>query len=300
MSNYIGEISALGTVICWVICSIAFERAGKRIGSLALNLIRLLFAMVFISIYTYFARGFLLPTDAPMNAWIWLSLSGFVGFFIGDLCLFRAFVTIGSRISLLIYSLSPPISAILGYLVFGETMSRFAITGMFITIGAISLVVFKKEESKVTFSHPVQGVVMALLGTIGQASGVVISKLGMTLEDGSVYNAFASTQIRIISSTLAFTLLILLTKRWSYLVKGFKNRVAMGEIAIGSIFGPFIGVSLSLIAITYTSIGIASTITALLPVAIIIPQVVIYKERIHIREVAGAVLSVIGVSLLFI
>lgn len=300
MPNYIGEISAFGTVICWVVCSLAFERAGKRIGSMPLNLIRLLFAMVFISIYTYFTRGFILPTDATRNTWIWLSLSGFVGFFIGDLCLFRAFVTIGSRISLLIYSLSPPISAILGFLVFGETMSIFAVIGMFITIGAISLVVFKKEESKVKFSHPVQGVVMALVGTIGQASGVVISKLGMTLGDGSVYNAFASTQIRIISSIVAFTLLIILTKRWSFLIKGFKNRIAMGEIAIGSVFGPFIGVSLSLIAITYTSIGIAATITALLPVAIILPQVIIYKERIHLREIAGAFLSVIGVSLLFL
>lgn len=300
MSNYIGEISAFGTVICWVICSMAFERAGKRIGSMPLNLIRLLFAMVFISIYTYFTRGLVLPTDAPSHSWFWLSLSGIVGFFIGDLCLFRAFVTIGSRISLLIYSLAPPISAILGYIVFGETMSKFAITGMMLTIGAISLVVFKKNKSRVSFSHPVEGVIMALLGTIGQASGVVISKLGMTMADGSTYNAFASTQIRIISSMICFALLILLTGRWSFLVKGFKNRVAIGEIALGSVFGPFIGVSLSLIAITYTTIGIASTITALLPVAIIFPHVIIYKDRIQLREILGAVLSVVGVSLLFI
>lgn len=300
MSNYIGEISALGTVVCWVICSIAFERAGKRIGSMPLNLIRLIFALVLISIYTYITRGHILPTDATKEAWLWLSLSGIIGFFIGDLCLFKAFVTIGSRISLLIYSLAPPFSAILGYYVFSETMSVFAILGMCIIIGAICLVVFKKEAQKVSFSHPVKGVVFAFIGTLGQATGVVLSKIGMQLPGNTVYDPFASTQIRIISSMLCFSLLFLITRRWSYFFKSFKNKTAMGEIAIGSLFGPFIGVSLSLIAITYTSIGIASTITALLPVAIIFPHVLIYKEKVQLREIIGAIISVIGVSLLFI
>lgn len=300
MTNYIGEISAFGTVICWVICSIAFERAGKRIGSMPLNLIRLVFAMVFISIYTYFTRGLVFPADATRETWFWLALSGVIGFFIGDLCLFKAFVTIGSRISLLIYSLAPPFSAFLSFLIFSETMSFYAILGMLVTIGAICIVVFKKESEKVSFSHPVKGVVLALIGTICQATGIVLSKLGMQLPNGTNYDPFASTQIRIISSMICFTLLILLTGRFSRIVESFKNKKAIGEIAIGSVFGPFIGVSLSLVAITYTSIGIASTITALLPVAIIFPHVIIYKEKVKAREIVGAVVSVLGVSLLFI
>lgn len=300
MTDYYGQLAAFGTVICWVICSIAFERAGIRIGSMAVNLIRLLFAFILISIYTYFSRGYLFPFDATEEAWFWLSLSGIVGFFIGDLCLFRAFITIGSRVSLLIYSVSPLVSAALGFIIFKETMTTYAILGMFVTLFGITLVILKKDSDRVKFSHPVQGVVMALLGALGQSVGVVLSKLGMRLDNGATYDAFSSTQIRIISSTLCFVLLYIILGRVSSLKKAITNKKAMGEIAVGSFFGPFIGVTLSLIAITYTTLGIASTITALLPVAIIVPHVLIYKDKVSVREITGAIISVIGVSLLFI
>lgn len=300
MSSYIGELSAFGTVICWVICSIAFERAGRRIGSMPLNLIRLLIAFVMISLFTKITRGLFFPTDATKETWLWLSLSGVVGFFIGDLCLFRAFVTIGSRVSLLIYSLAPPVSAILGYFMFGESMSLYAVAGMIIIISGISIVLIRKDEKSVVMTHPVKGIILALIGTLAQATGVALSKLGMIANGGTEYNPFASTQIRIIASAICFTMLIVLSGRWSKVTVAFKNRTAMKEIAVGSFFGPFLGVSLSLIAITFTTLGIASTITALLPVAIIVPHVLLYKERISIREVTGAVISVLGVALLFI
>ncbi|WP_223111594.1 DMT family transporter [Thiospirochaeta perfilievii] len=300
MANYLGEISAFGTVFCWVICSIAFESAGKKIGSMPVNIIRLVMAFIFISIFTLFSRGLFFPVDATPKSWFWLSLSGVVGLFIGDLCLFRAFVLIGSRISLLIYSLAPPISALLGFFMFKETMSIYAIVGMFITIFGIGLVILKKDNKRYKFSHPLEGVLLAIIGAVGQAFGIGLSKLGMALESGGTYDPIASTQIRIISATVCFIILFFITKRWSYVFKSFKDLKAIGDVAIGSFFGPFIGVTLSLVAITYTSMGIASTITSILPVAIIVPHVFIYKTKIFKREVFGAIVAVFGVSLLFI
>lgn len=267
---------------------------------MSVNLIRLVFAFFLIAIYSWVTRGLPFPVDATKSGWFWLSLSGIVGFFIGDLCLFRAFVTIGSRISLLIYSISPPVSAILGYLIFNETMTPYAIVGMFITLLGISIVILKKNNDSFAFSHPVKGVILAILGALGQSIGVVISKLGMALPNGKYYDAFASTQIRIISSTICFVILFIFTKRLSFIKGAIKNKRAMGEVFFGSFFGPFLGVSLSLVAISNTTLGIASTITALLPVAIIVPHVVFYKEKATIKEVMGAVISVLGVSLLFI
>ncbi len=278
----------------------AFEKAGKKIGSMPVNLIRLIFAFILITIISLFSRGYLLPTDADANTWIWLSLSGVVGFFIGDLCLFRSFLLIGSRISLLIFSLSTPISAILGFLMFKELMSPFAILGMIITLAGIALVILKKDDNKVKFSHPVEGVVLAVIGALGQAFGVAFGKLGMTFSDGSVYNPWASTQIRIISATICFIVLFFITKRWSHIKNAFKFRRSIGEVAVGSLFGPVIGVTLVLVAVANTTMGIASTITAILPVIIIFPHILFYKEKIHPREIIGAVVSVIGVSLLFL
>jgi drug/metabolite transporter (DMT)-like permease len=114
MESRVGELAALGTALCWTITALSFESAGKRIGSLTVNLIRLLMAAVFFALYGWLVRGLAVPTDAGAYAWTWLGLSGLVGFLIGDLLLFQAFVDIGARISMLIYASVPPITALLG------------------------------------------------------------------------------------------------------------------------------------------------------------------------------------------
>ena len=92
-----GELAALGTASCWVVSALSFEAAGKRVGSLSVNLIRLVMAFVPLSLYGLITRGLAFPIDAEPRAWGWLGLSGMIGFVIGDLCLFRAFVMIGQR-----------------------------------------------------------------------------------------------------------------------------------------------------------------------------------------------------------
>lgn len=74
----------------------------------------------------------------------------------------------------------------------------------------------------------------------------------------------------------------------------------MGFTTLGAFFGPFLGVSFSLIAVSYTGAGIASTIMALVPVFIIVPAIVLYKEKVTLYEMIGAFVSVGGVALFFI
>jgi drug/metabolite transporter (DMT)-like permease len=264
-----------------------------------LNLIRLVFAMVFISLFTKISGGHWLPLNFDKKVWFWLSLSGFAGFFIGDLCLFRAFVTIGSRVTMLIYSLATPMAATMGYFIFAQKMSSLSILGMIMTLFGIALVVFKRGEKKVEFKHPVQGVLLAVLGALGQASGLVLSKMGMS-SNPTTLEYFSYTQIRIIAAIIGFMILFVFTKSWARTLEGLKNRTAMIETSIGAIFGPFIGVTLALVSIAYISLGVSSTITAIVPVVIIIPHVVIYKEKVELREILGAFISVLGVSLLFV
>lgn len=76
----LGELAAIGTALCWNVVGIAFESAGKKVGSLAVNYIRLVCGFIFISIWAFFTRGMLLPVDATLSNWIWLTLSGFIGF----------------------------------------------------------------------------------------------------------------------------------------------------------------------------------------------------------------------------
>ncbi|GAB6152859.1 DMT family transporter [Desulfosporosinus burensis] len=297
VQSHIGEIAALATAVCWTITAVAFESAGKKVGSLSVNLIRLVIALFLISGFNLFTRGMILPFDASGSTWIWLTFSGLIGFVIGDLFLFQAFVQVGSRISMLIMASVPPITAIAGFLIMGERISLLGLTGMLITIAGISLVILTKssKDKKVKFSHPIKGLVYAFIGALGQAFGLVLSKFGM----GS-YNPVAATQIRIIAGIIGFTLVITVSKNWENVYNALRDSKAMKNISIGSLFGPFIGVSLSLVAVQYAPTGIVSTIMSITPILIIPVSIFILKEKVFPKEILGAFITLIGVSLLFL
>jgi len=294
---HLGEMAALITALCWTITAVTFETAGKKVGSISVNLIRLVIAFVLISIYNLFSRGMILPIDASGSTWLWLTFSGIIGFVVGDLFLFQAYVEVGSRIAMLIMSTVPPITAITGFIIMGERITSLGLAGMMITILGIAFVILTKnpDDKKVMLSHPIKGLVYAFIGALGQAFGLVFSKFGM----GS-YNPFAATQIRIIAAIIGFSIVITVSKNWGKVFVALKNRRAMRYISIGSLFGPFIGVSLSLLAVQYAPTGIVSTITSITPILLIPVSIIVFKEKVFSREIFGSIITLLGISLLFI
>ena len=297
LQSHLGEISALLTAIFWTVTALSFERAGKLIGSLAVNWIRMFFGMIFLSFFAWVTRGMFLPIDAGMHAWCWLSISGVIGFVVGDVLLFQAFVLIGSRISMLIMALVPPITTLISWLIMGETLSVRDFIGMALVVGGIVFVVIEnpKRERAIKFSHPVSGILYALGGAAGQAVGLVLSKYGM-----GDYNAFASTQIRIFAGFAGMSILYFFLKAWPKVRLGFKNPRGLLITINGAFWGPFLGVSFSLLAVQHALAGVASTIMAIVPVLIIPPALILFKEKINAKEVMGAVIAVLGVGILFL
>lgn len=233
---HLGEAAALVTTLCWAVTATSFELAGKKVGSLSVNYIRLVIGFVLISIFTFYTRGSFLPLDASSNEWIWLSISGFIGFFIGDLFLFQSYLEIGSRISMLVMATSPPITALLGYIFLREKLDYLDFLGMAVTLLGIAIVVLSKNPDDKNFkiSHSIKGLVFAFLGSLGQALGLIFSKIGM-----GDYNPFAATQIRIISGFVGFSILFVFMNKWKSLWSALKNPRAMTGITIGSILDLF-------------------------------------------------------------
>ena len=279
----------------------AFESAGKRVGALSLNLIRLMIGLIFLAIYNAIFNDGFMPS-ATGYQWFWLALSGVVGFVLGDLFLFQAFILIGARISMLIMALVPPIAALIGWITLGERLSGMEFLGMGITLLGIVLVMSTKLDLKkgafgktLKMGPLVLGSFLALGGAVGQAAGLVLSKKGM--QD---MNAFEATQIRIMAGVIGFTIVITLFKRWKHLFGALKDLKAMKFMTLGSFTGPFLGVSFSLLAVQHTDTGVAATLMALTPVMIIPPAILLNKERIKIIEIIGAIISIGGVVLFFL
>jgi drug/metabolite transporter (DMT)-like permease len=297
INEHLGEFAALMVAVFWTGSAMSFETAGKKVGSLPVNLIRLVIAFILISILIYIRRGIILPTDATRENWMWLTLSGFAGLVFGDLFLFKSYTEIGSRFSMLIMTLVPPITAFFSWLILKERLHMIQMLGMAVTFFGISLAIFsrKGEGEKISLKLSPRGSLYAIGGALGQSMGLVLSKLG--LKD---YDPFSATQIRLMAGIFGFTILVTMLKRWGNIRTALKNTEGMKFLTMGAVFGPFLGVSFSLISVKYTAAGISATIMALVPVFIIIPSVILRKEKVKIIEVVGAVISVLGVALFFI
>ena len=297
INNHLGEFAALLTAFFWTITSLSFEAASHRIGSVAVNILRLVIGFVFLSIFNFIHRGFLLPTDATFENWKWLTLSGLVGFVFGDLFLFKSYTIIGSRFSMLIMTLVPPITALFSFIILGERLTLFHYLGMTLTFSGIAMAIFSRngKGEKLSLKLAPKGILYAFGGAVGQALGLVLSKFGL-----KEYDPFAATQIRIIAGILGFAVLVTFLSRWGNVLKATRNAEGIKLTSLGAFFGPFLGVSFSLIAVKYTEAGIASTIMALVPVFIILPAVILYKEKVTLPELLGAIISVAGVALFFL
>ena len=295
-----GQLAALGAAGLWAFTALSIEQAARRIGSLTVNLIRLVQAFFFLCLVSWIVRGVPLPVDASRHAWGWLALSGLVGFVFGDLCLYRSYLIIGPRLSTLMMSLVPLLTTLMGWLALREVLSPRQAFGMALTVGGIGWAVLDRSKSWTALPAerpgvPFAGLALAFGGALGQSGGLVLSKIGI-----GGYNAFAATQIRVLAGIAGYTLLFFILRWWPNVQAGLRDRRALGFSALGAFCGPCLAVSLALIAIRSTLAGVAASIMALTPVLIIPLVVLMRRERVGIGGVLGALVAVSGVVLLFL
>ena len=294
----IGELAAFGTAISWTLSAIFFEQGLKHIGVLAVNFFKVVFALVLLIITAAFMRGMPLPFDAPLNAWIYLSLSGFVGFVITDIFLFSAYDTVGPRIAMLFMALSPLMTAAIAWIFLGESLGQRGILGVCLVITGILITVFGRLDNLEFFKIPKKdklGYLFAFLASLGQSIGMTLTKVG-----GEAYSPVSGTQIRVFTAIIGFAFASLFFHKGKNIKKALKSLEGLKYTAIGAVFGPFLGVTFSLFALQRTSAGIVSTIIGLTPVLIIIPELLVFKKKIKPLEIAGALVAVCGTSVFFL
>ncbi|MBN2580824.1 MAG: DMT family transporter [Pirellulales bacterium] len=292
-----GELAALATAVLWTFSTVIWTSAGKRGGVWAIAFLRLLPTLPLFILYGGLVQGKWLPPDADGRTWTIFLVSGLFGFFCCDLCLFRSFLLMGPRLSLLVFSLSPPASAILAWWFLGDHLNWRQWLGMAVTLAGIAWVVLEEPEApeeRTDRSHLWRGVGLALIAVAASAIGNVTGKQGMDW----YHDPFAATFIRILGALPGYLVFILILGRWPNVVKAVRNLPLMGLLVVGSILGPFLGVVLYMIALRDCPTGVAVTITSTMPVLILPFSIFLYHEKVSPRAVGGALLSVLGIAML--
>jgi len=297
--TYIGEIAALFTSICWSFSAIGFTKSTQQVGSMVTNRVRVLLALLALLLINLILYGQPVPLHAGVSRWVWLTVSGIVGLALGDAFLFQAYREVGPRLGLLLLSFAPIFGAAIAWVFFRQTLNLLQTAGIFVTLAGIFWVVLVRPEEGKEHVRRVtgRGVLYGILGALGQATGLVLSQQGMT----GNFSPFAGTLIRMLAAFLALWIVASIQGQARPTVVSMRKQpVVLGWIAFGALFGPVLGVSSSLLAVQHTEIGVASTLMALPPVFMLPISYFVFKERFGWQAVAGTLVAMIGVALLFL
>ncbi len=307
---YIGELISIGVAFSWTATALLSEFGSKRLGNLTLNVLRMGLALLFSLVLFGMVTGSMLPPGASTEAAGWMLLSGLVGYVIGDFCLFQCYIIIGSRYGQLFMTLAPLSAALMAWVTLGQQMTEKSVIAMLVTLWGIGISVLGRgDHHKISLRLPVNGVLYAIGAAVCQGVGLVLSKIGMDHYEVSMMAEadipewlipFSANFYRCIAGIIGFSLLLFYRDGMAPLREAVRDKKGLSVATATTIFGPFVGVGFSLMAVQYTAAGIASTLMAMTPIIIILPSYWLFHEKITWRSVIGAVISVLGVSLFFL
>lgn len=305
-----GELLSLLVAVMWTFTALFAEVASKRMGTLVLNVWRMLFTILLLGLLLWWTCGKPWPQHASPEVWKWFLASGFMGFVFGDYCLFNAYIVMGSRYGQLFMTLASPFAAIAAWLMMGETMGLMALLGMIVTLTGIIISIMGKDDAgSRQLKLPRRGILLGIGAGLGQGVGLVLSKQGLLhyaaeipaeATEVAAMMPFAGTQMRAIMGLVGFGVTLLFLRRWQTMSRFFTDFkgafAAMGAILLG----PFFGVSLSLMAVGMTNTGIAQTLMSLTPILILWPSRLMFGTKVSMQEFVGAIIAVAGASLFFL
>ena len=217
---------------------------------------------------------------------------------LGDAFFFQSLASVGPRLGSLLLSLAPIFGSIIAWAFLGETLTLLQIIGIILALAGIGWVVMSHEEPPNTpHGHTKRGVFIGVLAGLCQAAGLVLSKEGMFGE----FSPFQANVIRMLAAVLFTWLWTSFSREAGATITLLRQKPEVIRLlALGALVGPVLGVSSSLLAVQHAEIGVASTLMALPPVIILPISYFVFKENIGWQAIAGTILAMAGVTILFI
>lgn len=300
LQTYLGEIAALLASFCFSIGPTLNTLAGQRVSVPTLNRVRLSATLLLLVIPHWITQGSLFPLNASPENWFFLALSGITHLVIGDVLLFSAFNAIGTRLSMLVSSLIPVFSSLMAWFLLDEKLAAVQVTGILVTLTGIIWVVLggRGEVGKVRDRRVyLRGLLLALCASFFLALSTIFAKRGM----GTDFPALSAHMLRTLVALVLVSAPMLKPSQARRTLQELRSRPdSLRFVLWGAVFGPLLGMWLSLVAIQNTNIGIATAITSLPPIWLLPVGRYFFKEKIGLSAVIGSVVAVTGVAVIFL
>ncbi|MGQ0828085.1 MAG: DMT family transporter [Bacteroidota bacterium] len=307
---YLGELIAFATTLSWSLGIFPFTEAARRLGPIPLNHFRLLLAVLFLTILSviFLPISFMQLFSSPLpEQWLWFGLSGIIGLTLGDYFGFTSFAILGPRIGSVFVTLSPTATLLLGYFLIDERINFIGIMGILVTISGVIWLTLSRSTQVQTHGHEFgnikKGILFGVLSAFCNGFGVVLANKGFTYQQNGVgLPFFQATWMRMVIATVIIYTVSIIRGRLKIISQPVLQNKNNGLIYLlgGTIFGPVIGVSLSMLSISLLNNkpSVAQTIFSLVPVFVLPLTYAFYKEKITLKAILGAMIAIAGVVIL--
>ena len=298
MVTFTGAAAALSAAVLWAFSAILFEDISLRLSPARLNFYKGMVAVVLLS-----ATSLILGETIPAVSWqemAVLMVSGVIGIAVGDTAYFQAVQKLGARRALTLFTLAPPMAALIALVFLGERLDLVTWTGIVLTAGGVMWVVTENtqggEKVQIKTGDLVPGIVMGAFAALCQASGVVMTRSVLT---STALTTLQSTIVRLAPALLALLVMIRLSgNRKDRLATIKDDKKLMRLVLLSSFIGAYICLWLQQIAIENAPAGIAQTMLSTSPI-FILPMMAMRGEKVSLRAAAGAAVAIFGITLVF-
>ncbi|ASG65668.1 multidrug DMT transporter permease [Idiomarina piscisalsi] len=287
-----GQLAALLAASFWAVATILYHRAGSHFSPLQMNLVKGVIATPLLLVISLFLGSSLTIT---YGLWL-LALSGIIGITIGDSCHFAALRRLGPWHAMLLEYLAPPLAAFMAWLFLADSLSAIEITGAVVTLSGVLWVVSEKAPDK----QPVlslSGVLFGCGAALCQATGLVMA---FSVLQSEQMNAIDAAFVRLAAGSVLLAAIVGFSQRGAYFAMIKQFRAINPLPLLGAIiFGTFLAIWLQQVSIANINPGLTQTLLSTAPL-FLIPISFLKKQRITVRSVAGALVSLGGIGILFL
>lgn len=280
MSSFEVYALAIGANLTYSTASMVFSVYAKRFSSMWINQVKVFTAFLAFLVAMMFSDQLVSVSPTVISL---LILSGFAGLCVGDIFLFKAFITLGPARSLVLYSFQPLMLGIYGYFFLGQFFSVNQTLAVICMI--VCIFIFMLERNKTTGSWDPKSFIWAFLGITLDAIGVMMTREAYELNAG--LETFQVNVIRCIGALVGFFLI----SPKSYVtvaVDVWNLRKREISLLLGSaICGCFVSLTLYLAALKYAHVGTLTAIAITGPVWVSMLEC-LYHKRLPNFYLVGA------------
>ena len=288
----LGELASFLASLCWAVSICIFRKNAKGWAAHHLNLFKNTVALLGLG-----GCLVIFPAPFPSEFWMWRDLifSGIIGVAVGDTAAFIILEAWGAQVASCAFCLSPPFTALISWLILGETLSGREWVGLVIAVISIIGVVSwgsrskKSQVDRVAYSV-VLIVACCVICPLSQAIGAVLVKRALTQ-----VNPLMGTFIRMFFSSVVLALFGKKVKNLSW--KKLKQP-SVKAIFIGSFIGACLGIYFGSLGLSLTRAGIAGTLSSTFPLWVIPISHWYLKEKVTRMEIVFTVTAIIGIILM--